>query len=400
MNSVSEPTTRQPRFHLKSMLPRDSKEHGRVASTLELFFDLVFVIAVGIAAHNLQHSVVEGHVAHGFFAYHVVFFGIWWAWMNFTWFANSFDNDDWLYRTFTIIQMSGVLVLAAGTEPAFHDDNYTILVLGYVIMRVALVLQWLRASRSSDTIRNTALTYAIGVAVVQVLWVLWVFLIPHSTLKTVLLFVLILAEISVPLIAERHARTPWHAHHITERYGLFTLILLGESLLGSTNAIIDGINSGEHLGDLIALAILAVVTAASLWWIYFWAPHHNAISTFMSSLRYGYFHYFIFAAAGALSAGIEVQIHVAAGHLHLSPVTMLMVVSGPIALFILGIWWVAMRDVADNVVNTVVPVGALLVLLDPFVPVPLSLIAVILVAIVVTLVVRKPVLPEGELAEH
>lgn len=65
--------------------------------------------------------------------------------MNFTWFATSFDTDDWLYRVLTIVQMGGVLVLAAGIQPMFEHDDFSIVILGYVIMRFAMVTQWLRA---------------------------------------------------------------------------------------------------------------------------------------------------------------------------------------------------------------------------------------------------------------
>ncbi|MFC8660226.1 low temperature requirement protein A [Streptomyces parvus] len=142
------------RFQLVPMRPRDPDEEGRTASTLELFFDLVFVVAVSIAAVSLHHSLTDGHVLEGILNYGIVFFGIWWAWMNFTWFATSFDTDDWLYRVLTIVQMGGMLVLASGIKPAFEDHNYSVLILAYVVMRLALVAQWVRASRSAGQARR------------------------------------------------------------------------------------------------------------------------------------------------------------------------------------------------------------------------------------------------------
>jgi len=132
------------------MRPRDPSEPGRGATPLELFFDLVFVIAVSIAAAELHHALAEGHVVDGLLAYAAVFFAIWWAWMNFSWFATSFATDDWLYRGLTFLQMSGVLVLAAGVEAVFADYDFTIFVLGYVVMRIAMVAQWLRGCRIED----------------------------------------------------------------------------------------------------------------------------------------------------------------------------------------------------------------------------------------------------------
>ncbi|MGZ0150991.1 low temperature requirement protein A [Kribbella sp. WER1] len=384
-------TPEMTRARLVPMRPRDPHEPGRVASSLELFFDLVFVVAVSVAASQLHHSLSEGHVGDGLLSFVIVFFGIWWAWMNFTWFATSFATDDWLYRLLTIVQMSGVLVLAAGIERVFTEHDFRIVVLAYVVMRVAMIAQWLRASHSAGAARRATLYYAGGIAIVQVLWLVMLLLPDSVQLFAWMLFAI--AEISVPVIAERRGMTPWHPHHITERYGLFTLILLGESLLASANAIIEALHDHESLGPLIALSVLTLVVTAAMWWIYFWPPHHTAISSFARSLRYGYVHYFVFAAAGAFSAGIEVEIDSITHHTELSEVAASYTVTIPIAIFVLGIWWIAIRDNADRVVNVVVPLGAVLVLLDPLIPIPFALTAVFMAGVVATLVLHPPVRP-------
>lgn len=165
------PATAPPRFGLTRMRPRDPSETHRAASSLELFFDLVFVVAVSLSSAQLHHAESGDHVVSGVGAYLMVFFAIWWAWMNFTWFATAFDTDDWLYRVVTILQMGGVLVLAAGAAPAMTEGDWTLVTIGYVIMRLAMVTQWLRASRGAPALRATALRYAAGIALVQVLWV-------------------------------------------------------------------------------------------------------------------------------------------------------------------------------------------------------------------------------------
>jgi low temperature requirement protein LtrA len=386
MTSSSSPVSRS---RLIPMRPRDPHEPGRTASSLELFFDLVFVVAVSIAAVQLHDALTEGHVADGLLSYAIVFFAIWWAWMNFTWFATSFATDDWLYRLLTILQMSGVLLLAAGIEPVFVDDDFTVVTLGYVVMRVFMVAQWLRASRLEGASRRTTQLYAAGIATVQVLWLLTLTL--PSSIRPFAIVVCVAGELAVPVVAERGWLTPWHPHHITERYGLFTLIVLGESLLASANGIIEAVHDHEALAPLIALSVLTLVVTAALWWIYFWPPHHTAIRSFASSLRYGYTHYFVFAAAGAFSAGIEVEIDVITHHTTLSDVAASFTVTAPISMFVLGIWWIALRANADRVVNIVVPLGAVLVLLDPLIPVPFTLTAVIMALVVTTLVVRPPI---------
>lgn len=381
--------TTQSRYRLVPMRPRDPSEEGRTASTLELFFDLVFVVAVSTAAVQLHHALSAGHVWDGTASYGMVFFGIWWAWMNFTWFATSFDTDDWLYRVLTFVQMAGVLVLASGIGPVFEHRDFTVLIIAYIVMRLAMVAQWLRASRWAGPTRRATQIYAAGIAVVQVMW-LGSLLLPMD-LFYVALVVLILAELAVPILAENTGSTPWHPHHITERYGLFALILLGESLLASANAIIEAVHDDHDLGPLIAMAVLTLVATAALWWIYFWPPHHNAISSFSSSLVYGYGHFFIFAAAGAFSAGIEAEIDVITGRSELHQPWASFAFTIPLAVFILGIWVLAIRSHADRIVNTVVPLAGILVLVDPLIPVPFALTAVILAVTVAVLVWRPPV---------
>ncbi|WP_312718558.1 low temperature requirement protein A [Mobilicoccus sp.] len=374
---------------LVRMTPRDPHEPGRTASTLELFFDLVFVVAVSTASAELHHALAEGHVRDGLIRYAVVFFGIWWAWMNFTWFATSFDADDWLYRVLTVVQMGGVLTLAAGIEPTFQQNDYRILVFGYVIMRLAMVAQWLRASLAGGHTRRTTLTYAAGIALVQCLWLAWLLL--SGTPAQVCLGVLIAAELAIPVIAEARGRTPSHPHHITERYGLFTLIVLGESLLASANAIFAARSEQQAYGPLISLAALVLTITATLWWIYFWPEHHHCIGGMRRSLRYGYVHYIVFASAAAVSVGIEIQIDALTGHSPLGTVGDGYSVAIPVAVFLLSLWWIAIREQADRMVRVVVPLAAALILVDPLLSTPILSTAVILVLVVVALVWRPPV---------
>ena len=203
--------------------------------------------------------------------------------------------------------------------------------------------------------------------------------------------VLVAAELAVPVVAERTGTTPWHPHHITERYGLFTLIVLGESLLASANAIFEALHDSEDVAPLIGLGVLALITTAALWWIYFWPAHHHAIATLRESIGYGYGHYFIFAAAAAFSAGIEVEIDVLGGESALEAPWASFAYTIPIAVFLIGVWLVAIRPQADRVVNTAIPVTALLVLVDPLIPVPFALTTVLLVLLVAVLVWRPPV---------
>src|SRR5262245_59781170 len=126
------------------MRGRDPAEEGRASPPLELVFDLVVVVAVALAAERVHHAIVEGLGVASLVSYALVFVAIWLAWMNFTWFASAYDTDDVVYRLGVLVIMTGALVLAAGVPRIFDQRDFTLAVIGYVIMRVALVTQWVR----------------------------------------------------------------------------------------------------------------------------------------------------------------------------------------------------------------------------------------------------------------
>src|ERR1700691_1767402 len=153
------------------MSGRDPDEAHRASTPLELLFDLTFVVAVAAAGTHLRHALGDGQTGHALAGYAIVFFGLWWAWVNFTWFASAYDTDDVLYRLLTLLQMAGVLVFAAGIPAAFQHFDFATSVAGYVIMRLAMVTQWLRAAHDHPEGRPATLRYAAGVALVQAGWV-------------------------------------------------------------------------------------------------------------------------------------------------------------------------------------------------------------------------------------
>jgi low temperature requirement protein LtrA len=157
---VSDRVSRQIRIRMSA---RPTDEPHRVASQLELLSDLTFVIAIAILTGHFAHAVAVGHALEELVPFLQVFFAIWWAWVNFTWFGSSFDTDDVPFRLLTIVQMARVLILAAGVPAAFEHGDLTAVTFGYVIIRVGLVAHWLRAAIKNPSSRGTALRYAIGI---------------------------------------------------------------------------------------------------------------------------------------------------------------------------------------------------------------------------------------------
>lgn len=344
------------------MTARSRDEGHRASTPLELFFDLCFVVAVAQAGARLVHALAEGHPGTGVIGYFFVFFGVWWAWMNFTWFASAYDVDDVPYRIATLVQITGVLVYAAGVSQAFDRNDWAVAVIGYLIMRVALTAQWLRAAAGeSGEARAAALKYAAGLVLCQAGWVALLFA-PDGS-KRWLFLILAAAELLVPVLAERGHQTPWHAHHIVERYGLFTIIVLGETIAASTVAVKSAIDEHEALGELLPLAAGGLLIVFAAWWIYFAAPMHERLKSNREAIPWGYGHLLIFASGAAIGAGIEVAVEHAVGKAHISQVAANAAVTVPAALFLLMVWLLHSRHFKRGLAQQLtLPVSALAVL--------------------------------------
>ncbi|WP_415950160.1 low temperature requirement protein A [Streptomyces sp. KLOTTS4A1] len=332
-----KPSRPRPPRPLLPLVSRNRAEGHRAATPLELFFDLCFVVAVAQAGVQLVHAIAEGHAGEGILDYAMVFFAIWWAWMNFTWFASAYDNDDALYRVVTLIQIAGVLILAAGVSRAFLEHDFFVVWLGYVVMRLALVTQWLRAARhASGAERTMALRYATGIVIAQIGWTALLFA-PESALPWVFL-VMALVEMAVPVVAERGHTTTWHAHHISERYGLFTIIVLGETIAAATVAVKSGIEENDALDELLPVAAGGLLIVFAVWWIYFVVPIHGHLRSNRQAFLWGYGHYVIFATAAAIGAGLEVAVEEALHEAHISTFAAAAAVTVPTALYLITVW--------------------------------------------------------------
>ncbi|MEW2284834.1 low temperature requirement protein A [Streptomyces sp. NPDC047841] len=356
----------KPSGPLRRLTARERGESHRVASSLELFFDLCFVVAVAQAGVQLVHAVAAGHAGEGILNYAMLFFAIWWAWMNFSWFASAYDNDDALYRVVTLVQIAGVLVLAAGISRASAHHDFLLVWLGYVIMRLGMVWQWLRAARSAPGAERTmALRYACGVLLCQVGW-LGLVVLPEPARAWVFL-VMVVAELCVPLYAERAHNTSWHPHHIAERYGLFTIIVLGETIAAATVAVKSAADEHSALGELLPIAAGGLLVVFSAWWIYFVVPIHGHLRSSRRAFVWGYGHYLVFASAAAIGAGLEVAVEQAVGKAHISTLSASAAVTLPTALYLLTVWALHARHFKAGLAQQLVlPVTALLVICCTF----------------------------------
>lgn len=348
------------------MVRRDPEEAHRAATPLELLFDLSFVVAVAQAGGRLVHAVAEGDAGHGVLGYAMIFFAIWWAWMNFTWFASAYDTDDVPYRLVTLVQIVGALVLAAGVPRAFDRADYSVVLVGYVVMRLALTAQWLRAAHGErGGARTTALRYAAGVVLLQLGWVGFLF-VPHGDAQVWVFVLLAAGELAVPVIAERSAPTPWHPHHIAERYGLFTLIVLGETIAAATVAVQTSLDRGST-ADLLPIAAGGLLIVFAAYWIYFIVPIHEHLRGARSAFLWGYGHYLIFSSAAAIGSGLEVVVEQTVGEAHISTLSAAAAVTIPTAVFVFFTWLLhARRFKSSPRQQAVLPLTAAAILVCTF----------------------------------
>jgi low temperature requirement protein LtrA len=325
----------------RPMVARPTDEVHRSATVLELFFDLCFVVAVAQAASALHHQIAEDHVGDGVVGYAMVFFAIWWAWMNFTWFASAYDTDDVAYRLTTLVQIAGALILAAGVPDAMDGSDFAVITLGYVVMRLAMVTQWLRAAAADPPHRRSSLRFAAGIAVVQLGWVLRLAL-PEG-LGMASFLVLAAAELAIPIWAERTAPTSWHPGHIAERYGLFTLIVLGECVLASTLAIQTALDENAALADLATTAAGGLLTVFGMWWLYFGKEASEFLTSLRAGIIWGYGHYLVFSSAAAVGAGLAVNVDYVTHHAAIGARGSAAAFTIPVALFLLAVWALQVR---------------------------------------------------------
>ncbi|MGW3956932.1 low temperature requirement protein A [Streptomyces sp. NPDC004752] len=367
------------------MLGRDPGEPHRTATSLELFFDLCFVVAVAQASTSLHGALTEGDYGSGALRFGLVFFTIWWAWMNFTWFASAYDPDDVTYRLTVLVQITGSLILAAGVRRAFEDGDLHVITLGYVVLRTALAALWLRAALSDPARRKTTLRFAAGVTVCQLGWVGLLFV--PAPVRLVSIVVMIVAEVSVPVWAQSAGMTPWHPHHIAERYESFTLIVLGESVAAATVAVRGAFERHQGNGALYALAAGGLLMAYAMWWLYFARPAHTLLATTHQAHRrrfpWAYGHYLIFASATAEGAGLAAYADHVTRHTGASPTAVGAAVTVPAAVFLVTVWVVHLRPHQRSAVERIpFPVAAVGVLAAAWSPAPALLAGVLMAGLV------------------
>ena len=282
----------------------DAHDEERRATWLELFFDLVFVVAVAELAHLLHDDPTPG----GSSRLVGLFVPVWWAWMGYTFYADQFDTDDVPFRVTLLAALLGVAALAVSLSDMAHGKA-TGFVVAYVFLKILLVGCYLRAYRHDAAARALSGRFIAGYAASAACWSASL-LVPTPARPGVWM-VGLLVEMAAPVIAWRQlrGRATAHAGHIAERFGLFTIIVLGEAVV----AVASGTAGTDWAPRSALVAAGGFAVAACLWWIYFGFADAG---TFRAVLRqgqlpgfaYGYGHLPLFIGLAAMGAGVRLAI--------------------------------------------------------------------------------------------
>jgi low temperature requirement protein LtrA len=345
---------------------RSKDEEHRAATALELMFDLASVIAIAAAAAGVHHGIVEGHLLEVLPRFLMAFFMIWWSWMNYTWFASAYDDGSAAFRILSMVAMFGALTIAAGIPAVFAGQPVLLVLLGFVIMRLAMAVFWLGAAKGDPAHRRTALGYATGIIVMQGYWIATVLLVPPAeTLYPLMMIIGFAGELAVPAVSERLGTTTWHRHHIIERYGLMNIIVLGECFLAIV-AMLRGDPAGSLAGQHgPQTALTCAVITFCLWGLYFTRDDHLADDALRRALVWGYGHFAIFASGAAVGVGFAVFHEATTGHADVSLHTANFAIAGPVAMYLVALWVVRDRCCLSGWALAILPGSAAMLILTP-----------------------------------
>ncbi len=330
---------------LRRMTGRDPHEPHRAATPLELLYDLTLVVAFSLAGSQFAHALVEDHVLEGLLGFGLAMFAITLAWINFSWFASAYDTDDAFMRLATLLQMVGVLVLGLGLHDLFegfndHEFDNAVAVAGYVTMRVSMILLWARAAAHDRERRRTCLAYVRLITIAQIGWVLTALDVLPVAVQVALSLSLVALELGGLAWIETHRpSTPWHPHHIAERYGLLAIITFGEVVLGTTTAIEAVVAVQGWSLEAAVIALAGVSLAVGMWWVYFSIPFGGALSASNArSMIFGFGHLVLYASIAGTGAGLHAAAYFVEHHSELDAGQTLLTMAVPVALFVVALF--------------------------------------------------------------
>ncbi|MDM0109578.1 low temperature requirement protein A [Variovorax sp. J22R24] len=271
----------------------------RRATWLELFFDLIFVVAIGDAGEILSEAH-EGHIgAHQILRFVLVFLPLWWIWAGHTIYANRFDTDSRQHRLSTLLIMFLLIVISAQISAGLQE-HYALAVACYCGARLIIAVMYFVSRRKHHDRGGFASTvgtvFAVGAAISLSSVMLkppWRYLVFYAGI--------VFDMAALVLLSRRLHVVPAHGAHLVERVGCLTIILLGESVISISAALADI----TWIRSNVIAAVSGFVMVSAIWWIYYDSFHlleHRKLATGHSIL---YSHFFLFIGLAILASLIR-----------------------------------------------------------------------------------------------
>ncbi len=311
----------------------EGESSERHATWLELFFDLVFVVAIAELAHFLHDDLTWAGIS----SFAALFVPVWWLWIDFSYYADQFDIERGSYR-FTMLEvMFGIIVLAITVSHALRGGSAEFATI-YTVLRLVIIVLYIQAWRLVPPSRELTARYTISFSIALVFGLISIF-VPEPA-RFILWGIALFIEISNgPITYVTIRSVPAQVSHMDERFGLFVIIVLGEAIVAVTTGVADT----QWQWQETLTAVCGFIIAVTLWQMYFeqadssvinWALRGNK-QALLRSYVYGYSHFFVFAGIVATGVGIQSAIEVAApGSLTIEARTVL---CGGLAVFLLGL---------------------------------------------------------------
>ena len=273
-------------------------EKGRHATWLELFYDLVFVVAVAQLGLLLSRQLTVSRLLEFIF----LFIPIWYAWFHHTLYADRFDTDNFAHRFFTFVQMLGMAGVAANVHGAFGETSQ-VFAASIVIVKLVMVLLYRRCYHI-DIARPLAIRLSNVFLISGFLWLLSIFVpTPWRFWIWGLAIIFEFAVVFHRSTRMKYAVMPVSESHVVERFGLFTILVLGEAVAG----IVNGAAEAKFQVVTAAVGVLGVLLVFGYWWIYFENLDGSALKGLggWSPVIWLYIHLPLVISLTALGVGIE-----------------------------------------------------------------------------------------------
>lgn len=225
---------------------------------LELFFDLVFVLAFTQVTTKLAHDLTW----HGLFRSLLVLAVLWWAWSGFAWLTNAFDAESKLLRIPVFVAMAALLIVSLAVPEAF-GEYAMIFAVGYLIVRLIHMILYVIGARGDSEFLATVLRLAPVFVIAPMLIVISCAF--DGWAQAAFWIVAIVLDYGAAYVLVNDTDWGVSADHFAERFGLIVIIALGESIV-SIGVGADGV---ELDAVTMLAAVLAVTLASAMWWMYF-----------------------------------------------------------------------------------------------------------------------------------